>query len=73
MTLTTLVAGVRETRELADGTYLIGRGPLCRICFNAPEVSERHALLTVRDGRALLEDLHSARSWRTCTARTGRT
>ena len=60
MTLTTLVAGVRETRELAEGTYLIGRGPSCRICFNAPEVSERHALLTVRDGRALLEDLHSA-------------
>ena len=60
MTLTTLVAGVRETRELADGTYLIGRGSSCRICFNAPEVSERHALLTVREGRALLEDLHSA-------------
>ena len=60
MTLTTLVAGVRETRDLAEGTYLIGRGPSCRIRFNAPEVSERHALLTVRGGNAMLEDLRSA-------------
>ena len=60
MTLTTLVAGVRETRDLAEGTYLIGRGASCRIRFNAPEVSERHALLTVRGGNAILEDLHSA-------------
>ena len=60
MTLTTLVAGVRETRDLAEGTYLIGRGSSCRIRFNAPEVSERHALLTVRGGNAMLEDLHSA-------------
>ena len=60
MTLTTLAAGVRETRDLAEGTYLIGRGPSCRIRFNAPEVSERHALLTVRGGSAMLEDLHSA-------------
>ena len=60
MTLTTLVDGVRETRELAEGTYLIGRGASCRVRFDAPEVSERHAILTVRDGAALLEDLNSA-------------
>ena len=60
MTRTTLVAGVRETRDRAEGTYLIGRGASCRIRFNAPEVSERHALLTVRGGNAILEDLHSA-------------
>ena len=60
MVLTTLFGGARETRELTDGTYLIGRAESCRIRFDAPEVSERHAILTVRDGKAILEDLHSA-------------
>ena len=60
MILTTLFGGARETRELADGTYMIGRAESCRIRFDAPEVSERHAVLTVRGGRAILEDLHSA-------------
>ena len=56
MVLTTLFGGARETRELTDGTYMIGRAESCRIRFNAPEVSERHAILTVRDGKAILED-----------------
>ena len=60
MTLTTLFDGSRESRELENGTYLIGRGDSCRIRFNAPEVSERHAILTVRDGKAIIEDLNSA-------------
>ena len=60
MVLTTLFGGARETRELAPGTYMIGRAESCRIRFNAPEVSERHAILTVRDDKAILEDLHSA-------------
>ena len=60
MILTTLIDGQRETRELTPGTYLIGRGESCRIRFNVPEVSERHAILTVRDDKAVLEDLHSA-------------
>ena len=60
MILTTLFGGARETRELTDGTYMIGRAESCRIRFNAPEVSERHAILTVRDGKAILEDLHSS-------------
>ena len=60
MILTTLSDGQRETRELTPGTYLIGRGESCRIRFNLPEVSERHAILTVRDDKAVLEDLHSA-------------
>ena len=60
MTLTTLINGARETRELTDGTYIVGRGESCRIRFDFPEVSERHAILTVRDGRTILEDLHSA-------------
>ena len=60
MILTTLVAGQRENRTLAEGTYVIGRGASCRIRFNEPEVSERHAIMSVRDGRAVLEDLNSA-------------
>ena len=60
MFLTTLSQGRRETRRLEPGTYIIGRGEGCRIRFQSPEVSERHAVLTVRDGRAILEDLHSA-------------
>ena len=60
MKLTTLIGGMRETRDLEPGTYLIGRGESCRIRFNLPDVSERHAVLTFRDGLAVLEDLHSA-------------
>ena len=60
MTLTTLIDGVRATRELADGAYLIGRGEHCPIRFPLADVSERHAVLTVRGGRVLIEDLHSA-------------
>lgn len=58
--LTTLVQGVREMRGLSDGTYIIGRGNACRIRLPFPDVSERHAIITVRDGQATLEDLHSA-------------
>ena len=60
MILTTLIHGARDAHELVPGTYMIGRGATCRIRFDAPDVSERHAVLTVRDGRAILEDLHSA-------------
>ena len=60
MTLTTLVNGVREAREITEGTYLIGRGESCRIRFDSPTVSDRHAILSVRNGEAILEDLHSA-------------
>lgn len=60
MQLTTLIDGVRDTRELEEGTYIIGRGESCRIRFAFPDVSERHAILTVRDGVVIIEDLHSA-------------
>lgn len=60
MQLTTLIDGVRTSHELTDGSYVIGRSPNCRVRLNFPDVSERHAILTVRDGRAILEDLHSA-------------
>ena len=60
MKLTTLIGGVRETRDLDEGTYVIGRSPNCRVRLDFPDVSDRHAILTVRDNRAILEDLHSA-------------
>ena len=60
MILTTLIGGNRESRTLADGTYMIGRNPSCPICFDFPDVSERHAILTVRGNKAVVEDLHSA-------------
>ena len=60
MFLTTLINGDRETRPLENGSYMIGRGEACRIRLAFPEVSERHAVISIRDGRALLEDLHSA-------------
>lgn len=58
--LTTMIGGERQTRALEDGRCFIGRGEMCAIRFAFPDVSERHAVLTVRGGSALLEDLHSA-------------
>ncbi len=60
MILTTLINGNRQARELGEGLYVIGRGDGCRIRLDAPEVSERHAILTIRDETAKLEDLRSA-------------
>ena len=60
MILTTLIGENRESRTLTDGTYMIGRNPSCQICFSFPDVSERHAILTVRGDKAVVEDLHSA-------------
>ena len=58
--LITLIDGTLRAADLADGTYIIGRGMACKIRLNFPDVSERHAILTVRDGKAMVEDLHSA-------------
>ena len=52
MILTTLIGGNRESRTLTDGTYMIGRNPSCQIQFEFPDVSERHAILTVRGNKA---------------------
>ena len=60
MILTTLIGENRESRSLTDGTYVIGRNQSCPICFDFPDVSERHAILTVRGNKAVVEDLHSA-------------
>ena len=45
--------------ELPTGLYTIGRGESCKIRLRYPEISERHALLTLREGRVTIEDLHS--------------
>jgi pilus assembly protein CpaF len=45
---------------LEEGTYVIGRSPNCRVLLDFPDVSDRHAILTVREDCAILEDLHSA-------------
>ena len=50
LVLTTLINGCRETQELTDGTWFIGRGGMCRVRLDFPDVSERHAILTVRGG-----------------------
>ena len=60
MILTTLIGENRESRTLTDGTYMIGRNQSCPIRFDFPDVSERHAILTVRGNKAVVEDLHSA-------------
>ena len=46
--------------ELPPGIYTIGRSEACKIRLRHPEISERHALLTLRDKVALIEDLHSS-------------
>ena len=49
------------TRYAADeGVYLVGRGESCRIRLPFPDVSDRHALIRVAGGKAVLEDLDSA-------------
>ena len=62
MTLTILKPGQARpsTEALADGNYIVGRGKAARIVLPYADVSERHALITVRGGKATIEDLKSA-------------
>ena len=53
-------AGAATRLRAEDGSYLIGRGAGCRIHLPDPDVSERHALLILRDGTATLQDLDSS-------------
>jgi len=46
--------------ELPAGSYTIGRGDACKIRLRHPEVSERHALLSVRADGAWIEDLNAS-------------
>ena len=62
MTLTLLKPGqdTPTSETIADGNYIIGRGSASKIVLPYGDVSERHALLTVRNGQASIEDLKSA-------------
>ncbi|HEX2733853.1 MAG TPA: FHA domain-containing protein [Polyangiaceae bacterium] len=45
--------------RLAEGEYLIGRGPQCSIQLDDPTVSRQHAILRIAGALAELEDLGS--------------
>ena len=62
MTLTLLKPGEARpvTETLTDGAYIVGRGKTARIPLPYSDVSERHALITVRGGKVSVEDLKSA-------------
>ena len=53
-------ASQSETERLEDGNYIVGRGSSARIVLPYADVSERHSLITVRNGVATVEDLKSA-------------
>ncbi len=48
-----------ERKKLATGDYLVGREPDCDVFLNHPDVSRRHANLTVEAGAVTIEDLQS--------------
>ncbi|MGA2925844.1 MAG: MFS transporter, partial [Solirubrobacteraceae bacterium] len=52
--------GTGNTAAVVGGTATIGREPECDLQVLDSEVSRRHAKITVRDGVALIDDLHSA-------------
>jgi pilus assembly protein CpaF len=58
--LTSLIEGQRTVVPLEDGITFIGRDSSCAIRLDFPDVSERHALLSVSDGKAILKDLNSS-------------
>ncbi len=62
MTLTLLKPGqaLPASETIADGNYIVGRGPAAKITLPYADVSERHALIIVRGGAAKIEDLKSA-------------
>jgi pSer/pThr/pTyr-binding forkhead associated (FHA) protein len=62
MTITLLKPGQSTpvTENLPDGNYFVGRGSAAKIQLAYADVSERHALISVRDGKATVEDLKSA-------------
>ncbi len=52
--------GAGNTAAVVGGTATIGREPECELQVIDGEVSRRHAKVTVRDGVAVIDDLHSA-------------
>ena len=53
-------ADVPERAVLEDGRYTIGCSERCQIVLSYPEISDRHALLTLRNGEAAIDDLGSS-------------
>jgi hypothetical protein len=49
-----------ETRPLAPGEFVIGRGAEADIRIATPHISRKHARLTVREADGVIEDLGSA-------------
>ena len=62
MTLTLLKPGQSTpvTENLPEGNYFIGRGASAKIVLAYADVSERHAILSIRGRSASIEDLKSA-------------
>jgi pilus assembly protein CpaF len=58
--LTTLIDGVRKIEPLEEGMYFVGRGEACQVRLDFSDVSERHAVIIVRNGKAFIRDMHSA-------------
>jgi pSer/pThr/pTyr-binding forkhead associated (FHA) protein len=49
----------QQTYLLSDQTLILGREAINDIALNDPEISRRHASITYRDGRYVIEDLGS--------------
>ena len=49
-----------ERFQLEDGAYFIGRGASCVICLPYPEISERHAFVTLSGNQASIKDMRSS-------------
>jgi len=49
-----------EQRRLEDGTYFIGRSAAAAIALPFPEISERHAFVTLSGTEATIKDLRSS-------------
>ena len=62
MTITLLKPGQTSpvSENLSDGNYIVGRSSASRIVLAYADVSERHALIAIRNESATVEDLKSA-------------
>ncbi len=49
-----------ETRDLAEGSYKIGRAPECELRLKSPQISKQHALLVIKGDKAAIVDLGSS-------------
>lgn len=51
---------VIDTRDLAEGSYKIGRSAECEIQLKSPQISKQHALLVIKGDKAAILDLGSS-------------